>query len=80
MRKQGFFVVGVVIALVAPSSTVLGAMQLPLAPVRASGQTVTPVFGGWYHEFGRHLQPFPSATSTAIRKKCWKSRSDPTTS
>ncbi len=48
MRKQGFFVVGVVIALVAPSSTVLGAMQLPLAPVRASGQTVTPVFGGWY--------------------------------
>ncbi len=48
MRKQGFVVVGVVIALVAPSSTLLGAMQLPLAPVRASGQTVTPVFGGWY--------------------------------
>ena len=48
MRRQGFVVVGVVMALVAPSSTLLGAMQLSLTPVRASGQTVTPVFEGWY--------------------------------
>jgi hypothetical protein len=48
MRRQGLVVVGVVIVLVSPSSILLGAVQLPLAPVRASGQTVTPVFEGWY--------------------------------
>jgi hypothetical protein len=29
-------------------ATRVGARQVPLAPVRASGQTVTPVFEGWY--------------------------------
>ncbi|MCH8253983.1 MAG: hypothetical protein IID06_01425 [Gemmatimonadetes bacterium] len=48
MRTQRFVVVGVVIALVIAGGILPGAAQLPLAPVSASGQTVTPAFEGWY--------------------------------
>ena len=48
MRSKRFVVVGAVIALVVPSRPLPGAVQLPLAPVSASGQKVTPAFEGWY--------------------------------
>ena len=31
--------------------------QLPLATPKASGQTVTPAYEGWYRNAGRHVQP-----------------------
>lgn len=46
MRGQ-FFTVGAAVAMVVLGSP-SAAQQLPLAPLRASGQTVTPVFEGWY--------------------------------
>lgn len=48
MRTQRFVVVGVIIALVVAGGILPGAAQLPLAPMSASGQTVTPAFEGWY--------------------------------
>ena len=46
MRGQ-FVTVGAAVVMVVLGSQ-LAAQQLPLAPLRASGQTVTPVFEGWY--------------------------------
>ena len=40
-------VVGVALSLTV-ASLALRAEQLPLAPIRDSGQTVTPVYEGWY--------------------------------
>ncbi len=42
------FAVGVGLALVAAGASLPVAAQLPLASVKSSGQTVTPVFEGWY--------------------------------
>ena len=41
-------VVGVGLTLIAIWVSLPGATQLPLASIRSSGQTVTPVFEGWY--------------------------------
>ena len=46
MRSQ-FVTVGAAVVMVVLGSR-SAAQQLPLAPLRASGQTVTPVFEGWY--------------------------------
>ena len=48
MRRQAFVAVGVVMAFVVPASTLTVTAQLPLSPLGGSGQTVTPVFEGWY--------------------------------
>ncbi|MGH9312753.1 MAG: hypothetical protein ACRD09_12700 [Vicinamibacterales bacterium] len=47
MRRQRF-VVGIGLAVVAVSAALPVGAQLPLAAVKSSGQTVTPVFEGWY--------------------------------
>ncbi len=39
---------GIVLSSMAPAAASQNGMQMPLAPVRASGQTVTPAFEGWY--------------------------------
>src|SRR5207248_2932245 len=39
---------GITIALCAVSAPRVLCAQLPLAPLKASGQTVTPAFEGWY--------------------------------
>jgi len=36
------------VVLIAGSRPIIGLAQTPLAPIKASGQTVTPVFEGWY--------------------------------
>ena len=48
MYRQRVVVAGVGVAIVVAAWTPLGAEQLPLAPGRDSGQTVTPAFEGWY--------------------------------
>jgi hypothetical protein len=51
MRTRLFVLAGLTSALTAVSGALAGAagaQQLPLAPARDSGQTVTPVFEGWY--------------------------------
>ena len=48
MQRQPTIITGVVGVIVVASWTVLAAGQLPLAPVRTSGQTITPVYEGWY--------------------------------
>ena len=48
MQRQPTIITGVVGVIVVASWTVLAAWQLPLAPVRTSGQTITPVYEGWY--------------------------------
>ena len=48
MRIKRFVLFGVVVALVATSASPAEAVQVPLAPVSGAGQTVTPVFEGWY--------------------------------
>lgn len=48
MRSTHFVILGVFAALAIPSTGPLEAVQVPLAPVGLSGQTVTPVFEGWY--------------------------------
>lgn len=47
MRRQRF-VVGIGFAVVAVSAALPVGAQLPFAAVKSSGQTVTPVFEGWY--------------------------------
>jgi hypothetical protein len=47
-RLRTRYVVGAVLVLSAVASTRTVDAQLPLAPVKASGQTVTPAFEGWY--------------------------------
>lgn len=42
------FAVGVGLALLSAGASLPDAAQLPLASVKSSGQTVTPVFEGWY--------------------------------
>jgi hypothetical protein len=44
-HRRAVIVVGVMASLVRPAPA---AAQVPLAPVRASGQSATPVFEGWY--------------------------------
>ncbi len=48
MRTRVFVIIGVAIGLVALTSAPPAAAQLPLAPVRGAGLTVTPAFEGWY--------------------------------
>ncbi len=48
MRRQRHTVMGVALGLGLSSGVSLGAVQLPLAPVSGAGETVTPVFEGWY--------------------------------
>lgn len=48
MRRQRLFVLSVGLALVAIDAARPIEAQLPLASVKSSGQTVTPVFEGWY--------------------------------
>ena len=48
MRRQRHTVLGVALGLALLSGVSLGAVQLPLAPVNGAGETVTPVFEGWY--------------------------------
>lgn len=44
LRDTGIALAAMALPLVAPASNA----QLPLTPVKAAGQTVTPVFEGWY--------------------------------
>lgn len=39
---------GIVLSSMPPAAASQNSTQMPLAPVRASGQTVTPAFEGWY--------------------------------
>ena len=48
MQRQPAVITGVVGVIVVTGWTLLAAGQLPLAPVRTSGQTITPVYEGWY--------------------------------
>ncbi len=48
MRTHLVSLVIVAIATLAGSLTAVGASQLPLSPSRESGQSVTPVFEGWF--------------------------------
>ena len=48
MRRQRHTVMGVALGFALLSGVSLGAVQLPLAPVSGAGETVTPVFEGWY--------------------------------
>ena len=48
MGRQRAGVVGAVLVSVVAGGTLLWAGQLPLAPVGNRGQTVTPVYEGWY--------------------------------
>ncbi len=48
MQRQPAVITGVVGAIVVASWTLLAAGQLPLSPVRTRGQTITPVYEGWY--------------------------------
>jgi len=48
MQRQPAVITGAVGVIVVASWTLLAAGQLPLAPVRNSGQTITPVYEGWY--------------------------------
>ncbi|MEE2637576.1 MAG: hypothetical protein VYE68_10120, partial [Acidobacteriota bacterium] len=48
MRQRFFQCAGSVLLVVVTSWTQLDAGQLPLAPVGTHGQTITPVYEGWY--------------------------------
>ena len=48
MRNRSALIGGLVGGVVAASCVVLSAGQLPLAPVSTHGQTITPVYEGWY--------------------------------
>ena len=48
MQRQPAVITGVVGVIVVASWTLLAAGQLPLAPVSSQGQTITPVYEGWY--------------------------------
>ena len=48
MRRQPHIVTCLAVGLAVLASVPLGAVQLPLAPVSGSGETVTPAFEGWY--------------------------------
>ena len=48
MRTRDFVIIGMAIGLVALTSVPPVVAQLPLAPVRGAGLTVTPAFEGWY--------------------------------
>ena len=48
MCRCGFLAAGVVGTILCLSAGPLAAVQVPLGTVSASGQTVTPVFEGWY--------------------------------
>jgi hypothetical protein len=48
MRMQRWSVAGLVIVLAAGAPRPAAAQDVPLAPPKASGQTVSPVFEGWY--------------------------------
>ena len=48
MARQRFLVAGFGVAMVVVSIGLLGAGQLPLAPAPGAGQSVTPVYQGWY--------------------------------
>ena len=53
--------------IVVTSWTLLAAGQLPLAPVRTSGQTITPVYEGWYENADGSCARGPSGSSAATR-------------
>ena len=48
MQRQPAVITGVVGVIVVASWTLLAAAQLPLAPVGTRGQTITPVYEGWF--------------------------------
>ena len=48
MRRHRFLIVAVAVAIPVVGRTLPSAAQVPLAHVSGSGQTVTPVFEGWY--------------------------------
>lgn len=48
MRNRSMMITGIVGVIVTASWTLLSAGQLLLAPVGTHGQTVTPVYEGWY--------------------------------
>ncbi|MFQ5704177.1 MAG: hypothetical protein ACE5HT_09155 [Gemmatimonadales bacterium] len=46
--RRSCFILCLVVPVVVATAPLVGAVQLPLAPASASGQTVTPAFEGWY--------------------------------
>ncbi len=48
MRAQRLFIVGVGLTIIATHDPVTLSAQVPLGPVGRTGQTLTPVYEGWY--------------------------------